>query len=203
MTSGRRDGPRKPGRGSEPKVTQFHDHDVIVPQNTLRKAWAKPTAGGSDPVADAERALAALSGEFAGWMASECERLDAARGAVRAKGFDSGTRQAIHHAAHDIKGHAATFGYPYAAAAAASLCRLLERTPDASRIPLALIDQHVDAVRAIVRERAEARADLVADALTTRLREAADDFLRAENGGVLPGDDDIPSPPTVPGPGPR
>lgn len=203
MTSGRRDGPRKTGRGSEPKVTQFRDHDVIVPQNTLRKAWAKPLAGGSDPVADAERALAALSGEFAGWMDSECGRLDAARGAVRDKGVDSETRPALHHAAHDIKGHAATFGFPHAAAVAASLCRLIECTPDARRIPLALIDQHVDAVRAIVRQHAEARADAVADDLTRRLREVTDDFLRAENGGLLPDDDDVLSPPTVPGPGSR
>jgi hypothetical protein len=203
MTSGRRDGPRKTSRGSEPKVTQFKDHDVIVPQNTLRKAWAAPVAGGSDPVGDAERALAALSGEFAGWMESECERLDTARGAVRTKGFDSATRTELHHAAHDLKGHGATFGFPRAATAAASLCRLIERTPDARRIPLALIDQHVDAVRAIVRERAEERADAIADDLTTRLREVTDDFLRTENGGVLPDDDDILSPPTVPGPGPR
>lgn len=208
MTSGRRDGPKKTGKRNEPRVTQFSDHEVIVPQNALRKAWTKAARSGdaesaADPVADAERALAALSGEFAGWMESECERLDAARRAVRAKGFDAETRQALYHAAHDIKGQAATFGFPRAAAAARSLCRLIERTADARRIPPVLIDQHVDGVRAIVREHASAGADETAADLTARLRDVTDTFLRAENGGVLDDDDDMLSPPTVPGPGSR
>ncbi|MDC7788167.1 Hpt domain-containing protein [Rhodoplanes sp. TEM] len=198
MTSGRRGG-RKTGKPDAPKVTNFGDHAVIVPKNLLRKAWARNSAEGlPDPVADAERALAALSGEFAGWMDSECERLDTARKAVRAKGFDAETRQALYHAAHDIKGEAATFGFPRAATAAASLCRLIERTTDTRRIPLTLVDQHVDAVRAIVREHGTTRAEIVADALTARLREIVDAFLKSENGGRLPDDDEVLSPPTVP-----
>ena len=52
------------------------------------------------------------------------------------------------------------------AGAAESLCRLLEHTPDITRIPIELVDRHVDAVRAITRE--HARPDLadVAGALT-------------------------------------
>lgn len=207
MTSGRKDGPRKPGKRALPKVTRFRDHEVIVPPDPLRDAWRRTGADdrdapGHDPVAAAERALAALSGEFAGWMDSECERLDAARRAVQARGFDAETRQALHHAAHDIKGQAATFGFPDAAAAAASLCRLIERTADARRIPLVLVDQHVDAVRAIVRERDSIGAAALAAELTTRLREATDAVLRDEPGGL--GDDDsIVSPPTVPRSDPR
>lgn len=182
-----------------PKVTNYGDHAVIVPKNLLRKAWARNAAPGlPDPVADAERALAALSGEFAGWMDTECERLDAARKAVKVKGFDAETRQALYHAAHDIKGQAATLGFPRAAAAAASLCRLIERTIDSKRIPLAMVDQHVDAVRAIVREHGTARAEVLADALSTKLREIVDEHLKSENGGRLPDDDEVMSPPTVP-----
>ena len=40
------------------------------------------------------------------------------------------TRDELFHAAHDIKGEAATFGYPLVAPAADSLCRLLEHTPE-------------------------------------------------------------------------
>ncbi len=90
-------------------------------------------------------------------MDDECDRLDAARREVKAKGFSKATHEALFHAAHDIKGEAATFGFPAVAAPADSLCRLIEHTPDMARIPLTLVDQHVDAVRAIIRESAPAR----------------------------------------------
>ena len=83
--------------------------------------------------------------------------------------------------AHDIKGEAATFGYPGVGGVADSLCRLIEHTPDRTRIPLALVDQHVDAVRAIAREYARPDLDAIAKALTRRLSEVTDEFLRTEN----------------------
>ncbi|EJW13619.1 Hpt domain protein [Rhodovulum sp. PH10] len=177
-------------------MEKFADHEVIVPRNVLRKAWAQgpAKAGAEDPVAAAEKALAALSGEFADWMASESERLDTARRAIAAQGFDAARRTELFHAAHDIKGQAATFGFPLAAEAAAGLCRLIERTPEGSRIPLVLVDQHVDAVRAIVREHDAPAADATARALVTRLREVSDAFLR-DIGAPLDDDD---APPTAP-----
>ena len=86
--------------------------------------------GDDDPVARAEKALAALSREFGSWMESECERLDKARQRVNTSGFTKANKEALFHAAHDIKGEAATFGFPLVAAAADSLCRLIEYTPD-------------------------------------------------------------------------
>ena len=67
------------------------------------------------------------------------------------------------------------------AAAADSLCRLIEYTPDSSRIPAKLVDQHVDAVRAIYREYSRSDAQDLASMLTTRLREVTDEFLIHEN----------------------
>jgi HPt (histidine-containing phosphotransfer) domain-containing protein len=179
----------------EPVVTTHADHDVIVPPNRLRKALRRHAADAIDPVARAEQALAALSVEFSGWMDSECARLDAARLAIRDRGMSERTREALFHAAHDIKGEAETFGFPLAAAAAASLCRLLEGVPEGQPIPLILIDQHVDAVRAIVREHAQPDAEQTAAQLTAKLREVTADFLRSVNGGQ---DEDVQSPPTVP-----
>lgn len=164
-------------------ITTYGDHEVIVPENRLRKAASiKPLLDGEedDPVARAEQALAGLSGEFGSWMATECERLDQARQGVRG-GFTAANKEKLFHAAHDIKGEAATFGYPAMAAAADSLCRLIEYTPDSNRIPLTLVNQHVDAIRAIFREYARTDAEDLATQLTRRLREVADDFLVREN----------------------
>jgi len=136
-----------------------------------------------DPVARAEKALAELSSEFGSWMDEECERLDQARRAVTTGGFNKANKELLFHAAHDIKGEAATFGYPAVAAAADSLCRLIEHTPDATHIPIKLVDQHVDAVRAIYREYERSDAKDLAAMLTRRLREVTDEFLIHENRG--------------------
>jgi hypothetical protein len=172
------------GKKTKPSVATFGDHEMITPPNELRMAVfedGKPGMAGDNPVARAEKALAALSSEFSSWMDSECERLDAARRNIKAKGFSKATRDALFLAAHDIKGQAATFGYPLVASSADSLCRLIEHTPDMNRIPIALVDQHVDAIRAIIRENARPDIAQIADALTKRLREVTDDFLAQEN----------------------
>jgi hypothetical protein len=65
--------------------------------------------------------------------------------------------------------------------AANSLCRLIEHTPDLKRIPVKLVEQHVDAVRAIYREYARSNAVELAHSLTKRLREVTDEFLMNEN----------------------
>ncbi len=167
-----------------PAVATYADYEVITPNNKLRKAIsAMPLSPGDDPVARAEQALAELSTEFASWMDAECVRLDNARDKVKQSGFTSKSKEEIFHAAHDIKGEAATFGYPAVAAAADSLCRLIEHTPDATRIPFKLVDQHVDAVRAIIREYARSDAKELAALLTGRLREVTDEFLIHENRG--------------------
>jgi HPt (histidine-containing phosphotransfer) domain-containing protein len=172
-----------PAKPEKPVVTTYGDYEVIMPENPLRKVVSEIAAFDpeDDPVERAEKALAELSPEFANWMDGECERLDLARHAVKAKGFVKQTYSDIFHAAHDIKGEAATFGFPAVAAAAESLCRLLEHTPDMKKIPLSLVDQHVDAVRAIYREYARSDAEKVAESLTRRLRDVIDEFLIGQN----------------------
>jgi HPt (histidine-containing phosphotransfer) domain-containing protein len=164
-----------------PAVATYADHEVITPPNKLRKAIRNVAKLDVDPVERAEQALADLSSEFSSWMQQECDRLDEARQTVTRLGFTKATRDALFHAAHDIKGEAATFGFPAVAATAESLCRLVEHTPDIARIPVALVEQHVDAVRAIIREYARSDAQQLADTLTRRLREVTDEFLLHEN----------------------
>ena len=79
--------------------------------------------------------MAELSSQFSDWMQTECERLETARQNVKHRGFTEKTHEALFRAAHDIKGEAATFGYPEAAGVAESLCRLLEHTPRAGAHP--------------------------------------------------------------------
>src|SRR5438034_5046602 len=134
-------------------IVTYGDHEVITPENKLRGAVSREMSdqADEDPVARAEKALARLSPEFANWMESECHRLDQARSDL-IEDLTKSNVDAMFHAAHDIKGQAATFGYPAVAFAAESLCRLIEHTPDITRPPEELIQQHLDAVRAIFRK---------------------------------------------------
>jgi HPt (histidine-containing phosphotransfer) domain-containing protein len=180
-------------------IVTYDDHEVITPENRLRGAVSTNAPGEphDDPVARAEKALAQLSCEFGSWMDSECDRLDKARRAF-ATDVARSNADALFHAAHDIKGEAATFGYPAIASAAESLCRLIEYTPDTARIPLKLIDQHVDAVRAIYREYARSDAKELAATLTKRLHEVTGEFLRHENRGRSEVLDQLKGPSIVP-----
>jgi HPt (histidine-containing phosphotransfer) domain-containing protein len=165
-----------------PAVTTFADHDVIVPPNPLKKAVVRENPGEAapDPVACAEQALFEISGDFSRWMESECQRLDAARHAVAA-GFTETTRDELFRAAHDIKGEAATFGFPLIEPVAASLCRLIEHSPDLARIPHFLIDQHVDGIIAIVHRNARGNSERKAQVLARRLTQVTEEFLVHEN----------------------
>jgi chemotaxis protein histidine kinase CheA len=165
-------------------VKTFADHEVILPPNKLKKAVVRAAANEADPidpVARAEQALADLSGEFSDWMEKDCAQLDTARREVQATGLSKATCDDLYRAAHDIRGQAETFGYPSAAPVADSLCRLLEHTPDLLRIPLLLINQHVDAIRAIVHHNAQGSTEEKARRLGQRLRQVTDEFLIHEN----------------------
>jgi HPt (histidine-containing phosphotransfer) domain-containing protein len=150
-------------------------------------------------VAPAEAALEALAGEFAGWMHAECERLEAARREVRREGMTKKAHNDLFRTAHDIKGEAATFGYQAVAPVAESRCRLFEHTPEIKRIPFALVEQHVDAVRAIARKHARVDRAGTASALTRRLRDVTDEVPRAENIDRPDYQESVFAPPLVPG----
>jgi chemotaxis protein histidine kinase CheA len=163
-------------------VQAFADHHVITQPNPLRRVLRRVDEKDlDDPVARAEKALAGLSGEFNDWMAIECERLAAAHAAILKQGFTRDTSEELFRAAHDIKGDAATFGFPTAGAAAESLCRIIEHAPDLERVPAELIAHHINAIQAIVRENAGIDNAGMAAALSNKLRGVADEYLAAVN----------------------
>jgi HPt (histidine-containing phosphotransfer) domain-containing protein len=164
------------------EVKAFADHDVITQPNPLRKVLRRLKEKDlDDPVARAEKALAGLAGEFKNWMSVEADRLSTAHAAVLENGFTDANCEELFRAAHDIKGDAATFGYPSAGAAAESLCRIIEHAPDLAEVPSNLIAHHINAIQAIVRERTKLDTVAMATILSRHLRGAADEFLTQAN----------------------
>lgn len=174
------------------KIASFSDHEVITPPNPLSRVVSHAVAG-DDPVARAEAALSQLSSEFPSWMNDECEKLEEARRRAREAGMRGHPVEALYRAAHDMKGQATTLGFPLVAAVAESLCRLMEHARNPQRIPPELLDQHVDAMRAITRERDRAGAEAIADKLCRSLHEATEGFLRHEGKDL----DEIESGPSI------
>jgi len=182
------------------KVKAFADHHVITQPNPLRNVLRR--VGGKeldDPVARAEKALAGLSGEFKDWMLAEAARLSAAHTNILKGGFTSAACEELFRAAHDIKGDAATFGYPAAAAAADSLCRIIEHAPDLDKVPSELISHHVNAIQAIVNDHTKLDSAKVAGELSRRLRGVADEYLAHVNRGRPEHLEAILAPSIVPG----
>jgi HPt (histidine-containing phosphotransfer) domain-containing protein len=167
---------------SDIEVKRFATHHVITQPNPLRKVLRRvDEKDADDPVARAEKALADLSGEFKDWMLIEADRLVAAHAAILKDGFGKDASGELFRAAHDIKGDAATFGFPAAAATAESLCRIIEHAPDLEKVPTELITHHINAIQAIVRDHTRLDTLTVAGELSRRLRRVADEYLMHAN----------------------
>ena len=164
------------------EVKAFATHHVITQPNPLRKVLRRVEEKDiDDPVGRAEQALAGLSGEFKTWMVTEVNRLSSAYVAIRNDGFSKERRDELFHAAHDIKGDAATFGFPAAAEVAESLCRVIEHAPDLDKVPAELFTHHINAILAIVHENTKLDSISVSAELSRRLRKVADDYLANVN----------------------
>ena len=155
------------------------DAEFFTPPSDLRaKAPELRGRGGvaTDPVAAAEAALKRMASSFDNWMADETLRLVETWNEAEASGFEGEAREAFHRAAHDIKGQAATLGFPLAGLVAASLCKLLE-TIEGGKLPQDLVRQHVQSVRAMFVEQAREEGSPTAVKLARRLDEVTRDFL--------------------------
>ena len=164
------------------QIKKFANHQVITQANPLSKVLRRVGEKDlDDPIARAEKALAGLSGEFKQWMRIEADRLSAAHAAILKSGFTDAACEELFRAAHDIKGDAATFGFPSAGAAADSLCRIIEHAPELDRVPSDLITHHINAIQAIVRERTKLDTVAMATELSQQLRGIADQYLKHAN----------------------
>ena len=127
--------------------------EVIQVPNTLRMKVGS-RFGGIDPsaVAKAEAALKGLSGQFAQWLQDEIDKLEAARAAIKTEGMTRQTADRLYLHAHDLKGLGATYEFPLITRIAGSLCKLMDDQESRVASPMFLIDAHIDAVRAAVRD---------------------------------------------------
>ncbi|HEY2035249.1 MAG TPA: Hpt domain-containing protein [Rhizomicrobium sp.] len=142
--------------------------EIFTPPNIL-KAKVGGSGFGLDSAAlrRAEAAMENLKSEFAEWMNTDIEKLAESRDAY-AGGPNANTKGQLFRASHDLKGQALTFEHPVVARMAASLCKLLDGTPNT---PLLLVDAHVNAIKILVRQNVRDVSDPTTNAVAAELEQ--------------------------------
>lgn len=125
---------------------------VIRPPNALKAKVGGGFGIDAGAIARAEEALKAMSTQFGQWLQDEIDKLDKAQADIRAKGYTPETAEALYYRAHDLKGLGATYQYPLVTRMAASLCKMLDDPAKRMAAPVMILDAHVDAIRAVVRD---------------------------------------------------
>jgi hypothetical protein len=125
---------------------------VIQPPSLRLKVGGRFGAIDPSAIAKAEAALKSLSGNFAQWLSEEVIKLDAARQLVHDDGVTAETMETLYLRAHDLKGLGATYEFPLITRIGASLCRLIDDKDKRLTVSLPLVDAHIDAIKAAVRD---------------------------------------------------
>ena len=126
---------------------------VIRPPNTLRLKVGGGFGGiDAGAIAKAEEALKAMSAQFGQWLQDEIVKLDRAQADIRNQGYNEQTAEALYFRAHDLKGLGTTYQYPLVTRLAGSLCKMMDEPAKRMAAPVVLIDAHIDAIKAAVRD---------------------------------------------------
>ncbi|MGO4410122.1 MULTISPECIES: Hpt domain-containing protein [unclassified Brevundimonas] len=126
---------------------------VIRPPNPLRAKIGGGFGGiDANAIAKAEEALKAMSAQFGQWLQDEIVKLDQAQADIRTKGYTPETAEGLYFRAHDLKGLGSTYQYPLVTRIAGSLCRMMDDADKRMQAPVAILDAHIDAIRAVVRD---------------------------------------------------
>lgn len=151
---------------------------VIRPPNTLRLKVGGAFGGiDANAIAKAEEALKAMSSQFGQWLQDEIVKLDKAQTDIRGQGYNAQTAEALYFRAHDLKGLGATYQYPLVTRLAGSLCRMMDDPAKRMAAPLPLIDAHIDAIKAVVRDQIQTDDHPVGRALAESLEAGVADHL--------------------------
>ena len=126
---------------------------VIRPPNTLRLKVGGAFGGiDASAIAKAEEALKAMSSQFGQWLQDEIVKLDKAQTDIREQGYNPQTAETLYFRAHDLKGLGATYQYPLVTRLAGSMCKMMDDPANRMAAPRVMIDAHIDAIKAAVRD---------------------------------------------------
>jgi chemotaxis protein histidine kinase CheA len=127
--------------------------EIINPPNMLKvKVGGRIAPADPAAIARAEAALEEMKHEFSNWLAEEVDKLEAALARVHAEGLEGDAGDTLFTVAHDLRGLGSTYDYPLITRMAASLSRLVETGEKRALVPVPLVETHVEAIRAAIRQ---------------------------------------------------
>ena len=151
---------------------------VIRPPNTLRMKVGGGFGGiDANAIAKAEQALQAMSSQFGQWLQDEIVKLDKAQTDIRTSGYNAATAEALYFRAHDLKGLGTTYQYPLVTRLAGSLCKMMDDPAKRMAAPVVLLDAHIDAIKAVVRDEIQTDSHPVGKILAETLEARVADHL--------------------------
>ena len=157
---------------------------IIQVPNTLRaKVGGRLGALDQDAIAKAEAALADLSSQFGEWLQDEVKKLEDVQVLIKAEGLNLVNSEQLFYRAHDLKGLGTTYGYPLITRIAGSLCKMLDDEDKRMAAPRLLVDAHLDAIRAVVRdqikEEGHPMGKILSETLEARVKEHLEKLEKA------------------------
>ncbi len=160
------------------KSTDKGDHSTITPPNTLQKKVRRLTGRDAkfDPIAKAEQAVELLSVNFTDWMDKEVQRLMDIWQTNKSTGFAGEARGALYRTAHDLRGEAATLGFPSVGRIAGVFCDILDAM-NGKPVPDDFLEKYITAIRAIARETKAGEENATAAALAEELSHAGAEMI--------------------------
>lgn len=155
---------------------------IIQVPNTLRaKVGGRLGALDQEAIAKAEAALADLSTHFEDWLMDEIKKLEDVQAIIKAEGLNVVNSEQLFYRAHDLKGLGTTYGFPLITRVAGSLCKMLDDEEKRAEAPRLLVEAHLDAVRAIVRNQIKSEVHPVGTVLSETLEARVKEHLAAIN----------------------
>jgi hypothetical protein len=127
--------------------------EIIQVPNTLRAKVGGKLANLDQALIDkAEAALADLSSQFSDWLMDEIKKLEERQERIRVEGYTLENTESLYFCCHDLKGLGTTYGFPLITRLAGSLCKMMDEPGLRMQAPRKLVDAHLDAIKAAVRD---------------------------------------------------
>jgi hypothetical protein len=154
---------------------------ITLPNKLAAKVGPNFKMSGAASIAKAEKAMKALASNFGEWLEQEINALEAVRATVKQSGMTPECVSLLSVRALDLKGLGTTYEHPLVTRIGGSLFKLIDEVKPAL-VPINLIDAHVDAVRAIVRNQIRDPAHPVGMALVGELESRVRELIAANRG---------------------